>query len=690
MSEQTVDSLSTADKEVWRSIRKELEDLGLSLAAFDANKDFIFSWLMKAIADGALEEQAEDMDEVGSSSDSESSGSASTTRPELPDQEASEALRLETTSSSSPVDSTRSAVGERSGSHLPRLPFSSPMQSSESLVQPPVQPPEILDEINKWRLWRKGTQPQTDAEQVYEVGEADAQYSSALAFQTEQGHPGAKSTPLSPMHSLESLHQRPESMGKRGPQARRNVKQIYELEGDYPHRPLVQTSQTGQGTSSASSTSFDNEVEPSPSPYTRLADTKALLNAQKARYPSQKLKAHTNKRLGWVTSKEPGQDIICLMKQGDYTEVLKMLRSQSRRESWANKTTYRALSLAVQQGFPELLEPLLDAGQVGINDLDLLTIAVEYSRQGRGGAITLQQMLSLGADPSLFGSNCVLRAIMTNDQYALRVFLNAGVDVNARVGVSRSIILLHRAISTDASDTMVRMILDSGAAVNWTDPAGQTPLGVAIAKRRFDCVNILISYGADLEKPTLLPSTKQRVSPLIGAAVIDESRIVKLLLDKGADINKHWSSLQVLDLFSSIRRRSLSGPIVDMCKKWLNLGPASAVHAAVTYDLDATGMLKMLIQDGAQTDWNIALILAFLEREHYHIGKVRRWDNSQGALVAVLTKCSESRGISRDFRSTDSQVFDVMAACIASTNEIQPSDDESLRSLVDEVISRCH
>ena len=87
ISEQTTDSLSTAEKEVWRSIRKELEDIGLSVAAFDANKDFIFSWLMKAIANGAFEEQAEDTREVGPGSGPGSgpgfAGSASTTRPAL-------------------------------------------------------------------------------------------------------------------------------------------------------------------------------------------------------------------------------------------------------------------------------------------------------------------------------------------------------------------------------------------------------------------------------------------------------------------------------------------------------------------------------------------------------------------------------------------------------------------------------
>ena len=42
---------------MWRSIRKELEDIGITVAASDANHDFIIKWLVDAIATGAFQEQ---------------------------------------------------------------------------------------------------------------------------------------------------------------------------------------------------------------------------------------------------------------------------------------------------------------------------------------------------------------------------------------------------------------------------------------------------------------------------------------------------------------------------------------------------------------------------------------------------------------------------------------------------------
>lgn len=58
ISHQTVDSLDTDERQRWRAIRKELEESGISVAAFEANKDFIMNWFKTATEAGAFEEQA--------------------------------------------------------------------------------------------------------------------------------------------------------------------------------------------------------------------------------------------------------------------------------------------------------------------------------------------------------------------------------------------------------------------------------------------------------------------------------------------------------------------------------------------------------------------------------------------------------------------------------------------------------
>ena len=57
VSLQTADSLTADDRAAWRTIRKELEEIGIGVAAFDANRNFIFDWFMRAVKTGAFEEQ---------------------------------------------------------------------------------------------------------------------------------------------------------------------------------------------------------------------------------------------------------------------------------------------------------------------------------------------------------------------------------------------------------------------------------------------------------------------------------------------------------------------------------------------------------------------------------------------------------------------------------------------------------
>ena len=60
ISNKTVDSLSADDRIAWREIRKELEDMGITIAAFDANRDFIFEWFSNVVKSGALDEKPQD------------------------------------------------------------------------------------------------------------------------------------------------------------------------------------------------------------------------------------------------------------------------------------------------------------------------------------------------------------------------------------------------------------------------------------------------------------------------------------------------------------------------------------------------------------------------------------------------------------------------------------------------------
>lgn len=57
VSGQTAESLAPDQVATWRAIRKELEEIGITVAAFDSNREFIFTWFMRSVESGAFEEQ---------------------------------------------------------------------------------------------------------------------------------------------------------------------------------------------------------------------------------------------------------------------------------------------------------------------------------------------------------------------------------------------------------------------------------------------------------------------------------------------------------------------------------------------------------------------------------------------------------------------------------------------------------
>jgi ankyrin repeat protein len=57
LSTQTADSISDDEKQTWRDIRKELEEIGISVEAFDLNKRFIMQWFRAALQRGDFQDQ---------------------------------------------------------------------------------------------------------------------------------------------------------------------------------------------------------------------------------------------------------------------------------------------------------------------------------------------------------------------------------------------------------------------------------------------------------------------------------------------------------------------------------------------------------------------------------------------------------------------------------------------------------
>ncbi len=189
----------------------------------------------------------------------------------------------------------------------------------------------------------------------------------------------------------------------------------------------------------------------------------------------------------------------------------------------------------------KLLKDWIDQGAAWPDDISLsagagsaepgqagqeLFAAIRAGDQGR--------VKELIADSSLLrvqdwqGSTPLLRAALYADADMVRLLAQKGADVNAatRDGVT--------ALMWAAGDAeKVRVLLEKGAKVNARTSLGRTPLLIAATYAgNSETVRLLLEKGANISDQDAL-----RETALTSAAKRGDARMVKILIDAGADLN---------------------------------------------------------------------------------------------------------------------------------------------------------
>ncbi|KAJ8728142.1 hypothetical protein PYW08_016527 [Mythimna loreyi] len=93
-------------------------------------------------------------------------------------------------------------------------------------------------------------------------------------------------------------------------------------------------------------------------------------------------------------------------------------------------------------------------------------------------------------------------------------------------------LLIHWA-ALSGNENLVSYLLDLGSPVDPMDDTNSTPLMLASAAGRVDVVKLLIYKGADINKKTMI----RKQSPLHYACSKGHLELAKLLIDFGADVN---------------------------------------------------------------------------------------------------------------------------------------------------------
>ena len=120
----------------------------------------------------------------------------------------------------------------------------------------------------------------------------------------------------------------------------------------------------------------------------------------------------------------------------------------------------------------------------------------------------------------------------------MKMLIEAGADVNKKTVEKESSLVFAIQSDRERSYICVKTLIDCGADIESKDRIGFTPLLHAIENGRSDIVELLINEGANVNADYTRYRGTQIHSPLTDACSKSNKKMVKMLLEAGADPHK--------------------------------------------------------------------------------------------------------------------------------------------------------
>lgn len=178
----------------------------------------------------------------------------------------------------------------------------------------------------------------------------------------------------------------------------------------------------------------------------------------------------------------------------------------------------------------------------------------------------------------------------------LEALLQGGVDVNYVPKHSSSCVPLHQSISLGFDD-VTEQLIKYGANVNYLDREGQSPLMLAIKRRNYHVIGLLIASGANLDT-----QMNSEYIPLHTALTNQDIQTAEMLLKAGADVNVAdskgktalmlCSQISTTDVLHMLLKNGADANASDETG-------ATALHYAVKHSIILTDKAEILVKYGA-------------------------------------------------------------------------------------------
>ncbi len=266
---------------------------------------------------------------------------------------------------------------------------------------------------------------------------------------------------------------------------------------------------------------------------------------------------------------------------------------------------YTPLVVAAEWGNLELLRALI-AGGADVNRADRSDQTPLLMAVGEGKAAIVEELLKAGADPNFVAKkrnyevitnySPIEYATITGRKAITKLLVAAGGG-----GKTLPAMLMCTAAGKGDLATVRKSLEKDRVNINCHDAQHKTPLICAAIQGRSKVVRYLIDQGADVNLPAGPKSNKE--SPLIAAALSGKVEVVKLLVDAGANLDytpKNYKDGTALAHAKGERRRDVVKYLLEVQKTRGQPQPSTAARGVSTFDTnDAAFVIATDVESAA-------------------------------------------------------------------------------------------
>jgi ankyrin repeat protein len=235
-----------------------------------------------------------------------------------------------------------------------------------------------------------------------------------------------------------------------------------------------------------------------------------------------------------TTSPQDRSDFFKSVEKGEVHKVRDLLSSHKEFANAIDRDGFTALYVAADKGHVQVMQLLVDAGaDVDAKSKHDMTALHGSAIGGTDGAADF--LLNHKANPNSVdtqGDTPLNVSAAYGREHIVQSLLAKGADPNqlGKGGMSA----LHQVATCsrpEVAGRICKLLLSHGADLHVMEESGCSPLHLAVIFHNLEVVRVLLDKGADISTPYF----KGRFTPLHLAATYGDMPMVKLLLSKGAD-----------------------------------------------------------------------------------------------------------------------------------------------------------